>query len=228
MAVDVNEIARLSGLFNQQVTNGSYTNPNGNTVSFHVLDNQKVPLESYVAGEIDTYNLFNGASAKDGNRGLYNTTLAQQMIDETIERKVQIVRVPYANYDIIVDCGTGSQLLVFTVVFCGTMYQTAWHNLIAVLFDNKKKGNGILTHPFVGEIKDVLPIKVSNAYTYEALNCISHKITFCTSNIKHLVSDIFTDSKLSEIGKYYSGIQSGIKSIFGLRSALKGLKNDIL
>lgn len=225
---DANQLAALAGLFNQQVENASYTNPSGITVSFHVLNKQQIPAERYIAGQINTYDLIAGASEKDGNIGLFNTDLFSQNIQEEITRKYVLNRVPYANYDVPVDLGTGSQKIVFTVIFTGTMYQTAWHNLISALFNNQVKGLGVLLHPFYGEIKNVLPVKVSNAFTYDKLNCVSHEITFLTSDISHLTSNINTTSTLAEIGKWYTGIQNSVTSINGTISAIGALTNNLL
>ncbi len=224
----INELAYLSGIFNWQMSNGSYVNPNGSITSFHVLDNVLVPIEQYIDGAISAYNLITGPSTTDSNRNLFNTNLIANGLHERIIRKYTLNRVPYANYDQPVDLGVGSQRIVFNVVFAGTMYLTALINLVQALFTNTKPGLGQLIHPFYGQIKNVLPIEFGITYNYESLNCAVCELVFLTSDITHLSASSLSLNTLSNISKWYIGIQNSILSIGGTISALNAIGSNVL
>lgn len=222
---DLNTVAYLSGLFNWQIENASYTNPDGSTVSFHVLNNVQIPIERYVEGAINTFNLvgydLTSSNNSNPNTGLFNTFLTAENSREEIGRKYVRNKIPYANYDILGDLGVGGQTIAMDVIFCGTMYLQAMLNIIQVLFNNKKSGNGILNHPFYNEIKNVLPLSMAIRYTATELNCVRCQLTFATSNIDHLNPANNKLNILSEIGKWYIGVQNAITSIAGIVSVLE-------
>lgn len=224
---EANELAYLAGIFNWQMLDGSYTNPNQTTVSFHVIDTSQAPIEQYISGAINTFNLIAGNSATDPNKGLFNTQLTSNALRENITRKYTLNRVPFANYDQPVDLGTGSQRISFSVLFVGTMYQTAMHNVVQSLFDNSSSGLGVLNHPFYGSIQNVLPIEFNIVYNYEMLNCVICEIIFLTSDITHLnPSSLQAQTLVSEISQWYIGIQNAILSIGGTISAAKSLSSN--
>lgn len=228
----INEIAQLAGLFNWQMTNASFT-PNGSntTVSFHVITNSVVPAEQYIAGAVNTYNLISPffGQAGDPNTGLFNTTLSASGLDETIIRKYTLNRVPYANYDQPVDLGVGSQRILFRVIFAGTQYLNAFQNTVQSLFGSANNGDGLgtLVHPFYGTIKNCLPIRITNRYNNNSLNCVISELEFITSNITHLTSSTLSVGILSTIGKYFIGTQNAITSLGGSLSAVKAFGNNI-
>lgn len=224
----INDIAALAGLFNWQMTNGSYKNPNGVNTSFHMVENLQAPIESYIAGAINTYNLISGGSNDDPNQGLFNTGLISDSLHEDIMRKYAFNRVPYANYDQPVDLGVGGQHIVFNVIFFGTMYFTAFTNMVQSLFANKKPGLGTLFHPFYGQINNVLPIRLRSNYESKSLNCVICELTFLTSDISHLLASSVTASLVSVISKYFIGTENAIGSIGGITSTIQALgKNTI-
>lgn len=227
---NANEIAYLAGLFNWQMSNASYINPDGTTISFHVLDNIQIPLEQYIQGIINTFNLVSGQfgfNPSDPNKQLFNTNLGITQIRENINRKYAIYRVPLANYDILVDQGIGGQTINFTVAFAGTMYQTALQNFVQCLFNNQTEGLGTLNHPFYNKIENVLPININNAYNFDQLNFILLQLTFLTSDISHLNPNSIKTNLASEIGTWYIGIQNAITSIAGTIAAAKTLNNNL-
>jgi len=223
-----NELAYLAGLFNWQVEAGSYENPDGRTTSFHVITGNDIPLLQYAKGAINTFNLLTGADKVDPNKGLFNTNIIATGLGEKIVRKYAINRVPYSNSDQPVDLGTGSQRIVFKVVFAGTMYMTAFTNVAVSLFGNKTSGLGILNHPFYGEIEGVLPVEMSSAYTSESLNCVVCEIVFMTSDISHLNPSALKESKMATAQKWYIGVQNAITSIAGTVSAAKSLASNVV
>lgn len=224
----INNLAYLSGIFDWQMTDGSYTNPNGQTTSFHIINNQQAPIEQYVQGAISAYNLIAGPSLIDPNQGLFNTNLIANGLHERIVRKYTLNRVPYANYDQPVDLGVGSQKITFNVVLAGTMYLTALTNLVQSLFINDISGLGILSHPFYGEINNVLPIEFGISYNFESLNCAICELVFLTSDITHLSASSISSSILSTIGKYYTGVSNSITSIGGTISAVNAIGSNTL
>lgn len=222
----INEAASLLGIFNWQMTNATYENPNGTKVSFHVIGDNGIPLEQYISGAINAFNLVTGASATDGNLGLFNTALSSVGLRENIMRKAVVNRVPFANYDQLVDLGIGGQRLNFRVMFVGTMYQTALHNFVQCLFANDQAGLGVLTHPFYGKIKNVLPWELGTSYAPDNLNCVSIEVSFMTSDITHLDPANVTTTIVGDISKYYIGIQNSILSIGGTIAGAKALSNN--
>jgi hypothetical protein len=219
----IDELAYLTGLFDWQMENGSYTNPNTQTVAFHVITNQQIPGEQYIEGAINIYEMLGGSfGSKDPNTSLFNTQLTSNALQENVLRKHTLNRVPFANYDQPVDLGVGSQRLVFNVVFAGTMYQTAMRNVVQVMFNNQVQGLGTLHHPFYGKIKNVLPISFNTKYDYTQLNVVICELTFLTSDITHLMPNALQTSILAEIGFWFIGIQNAVTSIGGTLAAAQG------
>jgi len=224
-----NEVAYLSGLFNWQMNNASYTTPDGQTtISFHVINNAQIPATQYVAGAINSFNLISSLVSKDTNVSLFNTQLSATKINETISRKYTINRIPYANYDQLVDLGVGVQRITFNVLFVGTMYQTAYNSFIQALFNNNGTELGSLEHPFYGTIENVLPIEVANSYSYDSLNCVMCDVTFVTSDITHISPSSVKSSIVNTIGTYYVGIQNSITSLNALTTTLKTFNNQLV
>jgi hypothetical protein len=224
----INEIAYLTGIFNWQMNNASYTNPNDSTVSFMVVDTQQVPIEQYVNGAVNAFNLFTGGSSVDPNTFLFNTSLYAQGVRESIRRKYVLNRVPLANYDVPVDLGVGSQNITFNVVFAGTMYQSAMRNFVQALFNNETGGLGTLTHPFYQKIMNVLPISFDVSYTFDSLNCMICEVTFLTSDITHLDPGSINTTTTSEISQYFIGTQNAVTSIGGTISATRAIGNNLV
>lgn len=222
----INEIASLAGLFNWQVNNASYTNPNGSTVSFMVLNTNGIPIEQYIQGAINAFNLISGPSALDPNIGLFNTSSSILSLRENFSRKYAINRVPFANHDQLVDLGWGAQRMSFHTIFAGTMYQTAFKNVIQSLTNNDVAGLGTLTHPIYQKIENVLPIDFGNTYVAESLNCVICEIIFLTSDITHLNPNNIQTNIVSTISKYYIGIQNSILSMGGTISAANALSSN--
>lgn len=230
-----NNLAELAGINNQQVDNATYINANGKKVSFHVLPLGGIPAGRYIQGAVNTYDLLKPKPKNDPtqpppdpNLNLYQTKLTAVGINESIERKVIKNKIPYTNYDQIVDLGISGQTIVINAMFYGIQYQQAYKNLINILFDNSISGLGILMHPFYGKIENVLPVKVGNSFVNENLNCLTLELTFLTTDIKHLFPTVLKESKLATIGKYYSGIQNAVTSTMGLISAVKSLINNTI
>lgn len=228
----INEAAFLAGIFDWNVGQASYTNPDGSTVSFHVIKDFGAPIEQYIAGEVNTFNLVNNAlgnpaGISDPNIGLFNTQLTSTQLTETIQRKYTVNRIPYANYDQPVDLGMGGQEMNFTVLFAGTMYQTAMLNIIQCLFNNTIAGLGTLVHPFYQKVMRVLPVTFRMAYTYQSLNFVLCNITFVTSDLSHLNPSALKNNLAAEIGQWYIGIQNAILSMGGTVAALNSTINQI-
>lgn len=231
---NVNEIAYLSGVFNWQIENASYTNPSGNaTCSFHVIQNAGIPFAQFISGAINTYTLVSGKNPinqiksafgqgvnSDPNTDLFNSVVTSGNLKETISRKWAINKVPFANYDQLVDMGTGTQEMIFNVIFAGTMYQTALQNFLQCAF-GADSGVGTLQHPFYNKVMNVLPVKFSNSYTFESLNCVVCEVVFMTSDLSHLVASVNNESISQTIQKGFIGVQSAITSIGGTISTLK-------
>ena len=227
----LNDLAQLAGLFNWQLQDGSYTNPNKVTTSFYIIDNLQAPIESFIAGEINTYNLVSGlinGNPTDPNKNLFNTNFDSDKIHEEIVRKYAYNRIPYANYDQPVDLGIGGQHITFNIIIFGTMYQTGFTNLIQSLFGNKKNGLGTLQHPVYGTVNNVLPIRVRNSYEYRSLNAVFCELTFLTSDINHIVANNTTSSLVATIGKYFIGTQNAVTSIGGTISAAQGISSNFI
>lgn len=222
----INELADLSGLFGWQMNNASYTNPNGAKVSFMVLNDQGIPFEQYIEGAVNAFNLVSGPSLTDPNVGLFNTSSSILSLREGATRKYAINRIPFANYDQLVDLGWGSQRMTFNAIFAGTMYQTAFRNVIQVLTMNDISGLGKLTHPFYQKVMNVLPIEFGNTYVSEQLNCVVCEIVFLTSDLTHLNPNSIQTNIVGEISKWYIGIQNSILSIGGTISAAKALASN--
>lgn len=227
----INEIAYLAGVFNWNVGNGSYTNPDGSTVTFHAINNFGVPIGQYVEGAVNTFKLVNNAfgnpaGATDPNLELFNTQLTNVGLSETIQRKYVINRVPYANYDQPVDLGIGGQSMTFTVLFAGTMYQTALFNFIQNLFNNKVAGLGTLQHPFYNKVMKVLPLSIKTDYSPNKQNFVLCTVSFATSDISYLNPSTLQASLASEISQWYIGIQNAILSMAGTAGALKSGLNQ--
>ncbi len=223
----INEVAYLSGLFNWQMSNASYTTPNGQTtVSFHIVTNAQAPIQQYLSGAINTYNLISNNKSKDPNLGLFNTQITASHIKENISRKYAINRVPFANYDQLVDMGTGTQKISFNVIFANTMYKTAYQNLLQCIFGSQS-GVGTLVHPFYGKIKNVLPIDISNEYRYDALNCVVCEIIFQTSDLTHLIPNTTTESQTQTIQKWFIGTQNAITSMQSIVTTLKSIGQNV-
>jgi hypothetical protein len=134
--------------------------------------------------------------------------------------------VPFANYDQLVDLGWGTQRITFNAIFAGTMYQTAFRNVVQVITDNDVEGLGTLTHPFYQKIVNVLPIEIGNTYVSENLNCVLCEISFLTSDLTHLNPKNIQTSIVSSITKWYVGIENSILSIGGSISAAKALSSN--
>lgn len=234
----INEIANLAGIFNWQMDNARYVNPDNSTVSFQVLGVTGTGLDQYAQGLISTFNLANnvtnnalndalGLSHNDPNTGLFNTTLSTLGIDEDIKRKVGINEVPFANYTQLTDQGIGGQKIVFNVIFAGTMYMTAFLNFMICLFSNKISGLGTLYHPLYGKIDNVIPIKIGNKYSFDKRNCIMLEVYFHTSDISHLNPLAITSSLTSEINKWYVGTQTALFAIQNITSSITSLQQNI-
>ncbi len=222
---ETNELAYLAGIFNWQMSNASYTTPSGqSTVSFHVVTNLQAPIQQYLSGAINTYNLINGANATDPNQGLFNTQIIAGNIKETISRKYAVNRVPFANYDQLVDMGTGSQRIVFHVIFAGTMYKTAYQNLVQCVFGSES-GVGTLIHPFYNEIENVLPIDIGTMYSFDSLNCAMCDITFLTSDLTHMIPNAITQQQSQVIQSWYIGTQNAITSMTSSINTLQSIAN---
>lgn len=225
-----NTIAELAGLFNVQMVNGSYTNPNQQTVSFHIVTQNQVPIAEYLSGLINGFNFMNGAiggASIDPNEFLFNTALTATGLNETVMRKHTINRIPYANYDMPVDLGIGGQRINFNIAFTGTMYQTAFQNFIQALYSNSTPGLGTLTHPFYGTINNVLPLSITGAYESTKMNYILLTVPFQTSDINHLYPNTNINSILAEIGRYYIGIQNSVSSIGGIISGGQAIGSNL-
>lgn len=219
-----NQIAYLSGLFNWEMSDGKFTNALDKTVSFSIISKSQIPIEQFIQGEINTFELLtNGAfNGGDPNKFLFNTALSTTALREEITRKHARFRVPFANYDQLVSQGVGGQVIKFDLCFTGTMYQTAYHNFIQVIFNEKTSALGILDHPFYGKIQRVLPISLGNAYKADSLNTILCDVTFLTSDITHLYGNIQT-SLLSTISKWFIGLENAFNSLGATAAAAKAL-----
>ena len=228
----LNEAAYLAGIFDVQVSDGAWVqiNKDGTTVAsttyFHVLSPIKAPIGSYVNGALNTYNLI--AGNKTDNSELFNTGVAMTELQETISRYYNANNVPYANYRQLGDVGINGQDITMSVILSGTMYQTAYHNLIRVLFDSS--GNfaelGTLTHPFYGDIKNVLPITAKVRYISGAVNCIMLDILFLTQDISHLTKNNYKLNTQQEIGEWFIGIEGALLGIGGIIASLQSLLNN--
>lgn len=231
----IDEIAYLAGIFNWQMSDASFTNNQGQSCSFHVLANAaipgigEIPLEQYIGGEINTYNLITGpGSGNDPNLKMFNTFLNINGLQENIKRKYTVNRIPFANYDQPVNLGVGGQTINFNVVFCGTLYQTAWRNFAQVLFTNNNFGLGTLNHPFYNEINNVLPIEISSVYDYKQLNCVILQVAFVTSDLSHLSAGLSASAVLTQtIQEWFIGTQNAITSIGGTISSVQSISSNI-
>lgn len=227
---EANQIAYLAGLFNWNVENGSYTNPDGQTVSFHVVDANTIPVEQYIQGELNTFSLVNSltgsATATDPNKNLFNTQLTANGLSEIIQRKYAVYRPPFCNYDVPADLGLGGQLITFTIIFAGTMWLTAMMNFIQNIFNNDVSGLGTLQHPFYPKIKNVLPISCKTDYNYQSLNFVLSTVVFRTSDISHLNPSSLKTNIVNEISKWYIGTQNAITSMAGTITALNSTINQ--
>lgn len=222
----LDSVAGLLGIFDWEMTNGSFTNPNKTTVAFHVITGEKMPIEQFVAGAVNTYNLLTGGSKSVLNTGLFNTNLGAQEMNEDIVRKYAINKPPLCNFDQPVDLGMGGQDIVLRCIFSGTMYMTAFTNMIQCLFNNNASGLGVLNHPLYGKIKNVLPVRCRSNYSFQSLNCVIVELTFITADITHLSAGSVTTSTLAEITKWFTGTQNAITSIGGTIAAAKGITSD--
>ena len=227
-----NELAYLSGLFNWQIDDAKYTTPSGNTISFNIISSSKYPIAQYLQGAINTFNLATSKAgvsfSDDPNVGLFNTTMSSSSINESITRKYVLYQVPFANYDIPTDLGVGGQEIKFNIIFTGTMYLTAFNNFVQYIFDNSIAGLGSLTHPVYNKINNVLPIKITNEYKFDKLNCVVVEIMFITSDITHLDPNSITNNILQEISTYYVGTQNAITSLAGIINTIPTLGNQII
>ena len=225
-----NEIAYLAGIFNWQIEGGSYTNPNSTaTVSFHVINNFGIPIGQYLAGAVNTFNLITDTlgvnKQKDPNLNLFNTQIVSGNIKENITRKYAVNRIPFANYDQLVDLGTGNQKMSIGIIFSGTMYKTAYQNFIQCAFGSES-GLGTLNHPFYKKVLNVLPIEFTTTFSYETLSCVICELTVLTSDLTHLVPNAQSEGTLATIQKYYIGAQNAITSIGGTISSAKALSTQ--
>ena len=227
----LNEAAYLAGLFDVQVSNGAWKqiDINGTTVSttyFHVLNPIPAPIGAYASGALNTYNLL--AGNKTDNKQLFNTGVAMTALQETITRFYNSNPVPYANYRQLGDVGIGGMDIAMTIVLSGTMYQTAYYNLIKVLFDNS--GNyatlGTLTHPFYNDIQNVLPVQCNVRYISGTLNFIMLDLLFLTEDINHLTKSNYKLDIQQEIGAWFIGIEDGLLGIGGAIAALQSLLSN--
>lgn len=231
----INEIAYEAGVFNWPMEDGSYTNPDGTTVSFHLVGILNgAPIGQYIAGEVNSFNLINnatgniaGLSTTDSNKNLFNTSISANTLMEKYTRKYNLNKIPFANYDQPVDLGNGSQTIQFVVAFVGTQYQTALINCFQCLFNNAKPGLGTLNHIFYNKIKNVLPISMDNDYTYQKLNFVSSVLTFITSDISHMSPSTLSTTITAEISKWYIGIENAVLSLGGTVSALSSMGKNI-
>lgn len=234
-----NEISYLAGIFNWDVQDAKYTTPDGAlTVSFNIVTTiagSQIPLSQYANGAINAVNLVGelaGVKQKDPNTGLFNTQMSSTDIKEGITRKYMLNRVPFANYDQLVDMGMGSQKITFKVIFCGTMYQTALRNFENAIFKNSQNTTtsiklGTLQHPFYGQIKNVLCTSCNTVYEYSSLNYVICEVTFLTSDLTHLDPNLIKTNWQQTIGKYYVGTQNSIASITGTISSAQTLSTQI-
>jgi len=228
-----NELAYLTGLFNWQMLDATYTTPdNKKTVSFNIVNNLgnfNVPLAQYVSGAVNAYNLVSSALGvtSDPNQNLFNTQMTSTGIIESINRKYVLNKIPFANYDQPVDMGTGSQKITFRIIFCGTMYLTALRNFQQYIFDNSVGSLGTLQHPFYGKINNVLPIDCRTTYDYASLNFVLCEASFLTSDLTHLSPSLIKNNATQIISTWYTGIQNTITSLIGTISTAKVIGTQI-
>jgi hypothetical protein len=224
----LNEVAYLAGLFNWQMSDGSYTNPDGSlTCSFHVVKlANSIPLAQYASGAIDAYNLIAGPSKTDPNQQLFNTQIAATGIRENITRKYTVNRIPFANYDQPVDLGTGTQRITCNVLFAGTMYQTAVQNFMQCAF-GPQSGLGTLNHPFYNKIEKVLPVEFNTLYSYDSLNFVMCEVTFVTSNLLHLSPSNIQRSLAQKIAAAYQATQAALTSVITSVNVIKSMTRQI-
>ena len=95
--------------------------------------------------------------------------------------------------------------MIFNVIFAGTMYQTALQNFLQCAF-GADSGVGTLQHPFYNKVMNVLPVKFSNSYTFESLNCVVCEVVFMTSDLSHLVASVNNESISQTIQKGFIGV----------------------
>lgn len=226
---NIDEIAYLSGIFDWEMSNGSYVPPgvtgSVTPVAFHVINNLQIPLEQYASGAINTFNFVSGQifPGGDPNTKLFNTLLNADGLRENIQRKYTINRIPFANYDQPVDLGAGGQRIAFNVVFAGTQYLTAMKNLVQAIFNNQNPGLGTLNHPFYNKIKNVLPLEFNPMYDYKQLNCVICQLIFYTSDLSHLNPGIGATSLTTILQEAFIGTQNTITSLSGTVAAAKTL-----
>jgi hypothetical protein len=221
----INDLAYLAGLFNWQMENASYISADGQQqVSFHVVSGLQAPIEQYLSGAINTFDLVAGTSKTDPNLRLFNTQLISGNLRESITRKFAINRIPFSNYDQLVDLGSGTQRIVFNFIFAGTMYQTAMRNFEQVIFSPNL---GTLVHPFYDNIYNVLPVEFDNVYNFDSLNCITGQVVFQTSDLSHLSPALIKTDITSEIGKWFVGVEDSISAMAGAIQEGKGLIKQI-
>jgi hypothetical protein len=104
---------------------------------------------------------------------------------------------------------------------------TALINFVQCVFQNDQAGLGILTHPFYGKIKNVLPIDIGTIYMPDSMNCVSMEVNFITSDITHLDPANISPSIVSTISKYYIGVQNSILSIGGSIAGARALSSNL-
>lgn len=226
---NADEVAYLSGIFNWEMSNGSYIPPSGTLgiakpVSFHVVNNLQIPVEQYAAGAVNTFNLLTPTGA-DPNAKLFNTLLSTESIREGIQRKYVINRIPFANYDQPVDLGTGGQRIVFNVIIAGTQYLTAMKNLVQAIFNNSQSGLGTLIHPIYNKITNVLPIEFNPMYEATKLNCVICQMVFQTSDLKHLAPSL-TPNPTAILQEAFIATQNTVTSLAGTVAAAQTLTSQ--
>ena len=222
--------ALLSGIFNVNLENAKFTNSAQKTTYFYVQNiSSSIPAANYIAGLIATYEMAKSVTTSGisdvSNKNLFNTTVTTNRIAETFVRKGIRQPIPFQNYDIPINAGTGGQDLVFTVIFCGTQYMKAFYSAMEVLFDPTAQDLGTLVHPFYGTINNCLPRRVASVYESSKLNCVCFDLLIETSDIKHLTNNNNKAASVAaDIAAAWILTQT---AAFGLTAAANNVQNVI-
>ena len=152
-------------------------------------------------------------------------------VNDSADRAVVEHLYPYINGGDLEDMGLNAKQVQMQAMFNGDGYYTKLKQFLNVM---EEKGSGVLVHPILGRMPEMICVSYSISHDAENVNYCSVDLTFkeATEALSTLVfqSPLFSqfDSLFNAIDGYVEQAMGWYATYMGAYSAISGFKNKLL
>jgi hypothetical protein len=217
------EIAKILGLFNWQMGEGSYNGVNFHLVTSGILANlnQYNPLAgtiSTISGLISRPNTIAGTLLETNEDLPYGTSTVSREIIEQGNKKYARHRIPNSQFNVLEDLGWDGEVIRCVGLIFGSSALRANNNIFNAMINSEAipiVDRYVLVHPIFGTIQNVLLTSYKRIHSSEKYKAIAYELVFETSqpiqaitkppSVQSIIATAF-----SAIVGAYNGINSAI------------------